>query len=586
VDFFDFFETRPEFKEDTADQMQYGDTFINGKYEPMEMDHYVDEPNFDDPATIEDFVKVENNTETILQIKTEIFSPNESRLPLPRVSRRNTVKPEVYVNVDLSSDEENMMKEEDEDYEEKDVENDIGKTLKCDQCSDEFQDQIHLKDHIAVQHQGFLPVKCNDCGSGFSNNLAAKKHFKTHHPDMNYLKQITVHCQFCEYTNKSSTNMRFHKTYKHIDKTFQCDICDKKYPSRSQLQVHKRWNHLDRPHVCQICAKGFVSENLLKHHEKQHENKKKVKCDICGKETRSNDISLAFHYKHKHDFIPDHLPQDIPFFKCEKCPHAFIDPKPLKHHIQMIHGSDEETICVKCGISYTGIHRCYERDHKCSYCEQSFTSLGNLLEHELTLHQQKYDHECDLCGKKFGTYLFLKRHAKYEHQFILPKKANELLKKLHCPLCNCIRTNELSISFHCKSFHGFLPDGMKDCVTFDCPHCSKLFAKASTRDIHVQKMHEDPPIFCARCHVSTRERHRCYQKVHILYQCPHCEEKCKGQSKLLEHVKTIHELVWAFQCLLCGVKKGTQFGMRGHLNQKPHKLKKTDQIKGIHFKEL
>lgn len=340
---------------------------------------------------------------------------------------------------------------------------------------------------------------------------------------------------------------------------------------------------MDRDYVCQYCGKEFVTNHRFRRHIKNVHSQNIDPCDICGHISTGLD-SLAFHHMQKHGSIPVNLPQDTTFFKCDKCPSVFRGERQLKRHVAIVHGPGEETICTKCGTAYKGIHRCYGSTFKCSYCDQSYTSNALLHEHELTVHKQEWKHECKQCGKKFGTYQFLKLHTKKDHQIILPSKANPLLKLLTCNLCNRKSNSKMSLSFHYKSVHGFVPEGIEEYPTFQCPHCSIFFNNLKAMQKHVENIHDNPPMFCNKCQVTYRKEHHCRKKEKT-FQCSHCEKKWRGKSTLLEHVKTKHELVFDFQCLLCGTKYGTHFGLTRHISQK-HKLNKDDQVKDIHFKEL
>lgn len=623
--FFDSYETKSHFKNIIGDS-DVGGIFINGKEEPS---FFHDEPSEyfeDDHNNIEDYVQEENTPDepmvmdasynALFQVKAELSTPTDDdqydiketsealkeenqkeERRTTKTSRRKSSKVITYNDDDIDSENENNINNDDDidsenknnikdpDYDDSDYQ-EVEELKKCTQCGRSFSTQLLLDDHVTIDHNGFLSVKCNQCDTRYPRAKEVKKHFKKHHPAEDYKKGITFYCQWCECTTKLKHSLSNHQMYKHSAKEYPCNLCEKKFTFMSDVRKHQKIKHLKREYVCQKCGREYATEGRMKNHIKMShdETKHSGTCHICGHVSPSDD-SLAYHYKQKHESIPAHLPQDITFFKCHKCPHTFRSEKQVKRHVEMIHGSDEETICTKCGITYKGIHRCTHHSHNCSHCSQSFVSRYALVEHELSLHKQEWNHKCEQCGLKFGTYIYLRNHMRTNHKIHLPLKPNELVH--NCSICNLTRSSKLSLSFHYKSEHGLLPKGMKDYSTFDCPHCSKMFAKAVSMYKHVSDFHDNPPMFCDRCQVPYRKKHTCRKlsKLPTIHQCPHCDKRCKGPANFQEHVKTKHELVFAFQCVLCGIKKGTRYVLGIHLNHS-HSVKRKDQVKDIHFREL
>jgi hypothetical protein len=602
VSFFVKYESRPDIKE----------------FSDVTVDNFEDsEPVYDNTEVdASDNVKQEQPTSELIEDK--LLSP-QTVLHVKReevktecdgkLLKRRQISCHLYVEDDLvnSSDEEinsqktpkmtskmtlKKSKKKTESDSEIEIENIPNVKKKCPECSKTFKDDSQLQDHTAIVHQGFFPVQCKECDSGYANTIEHRKHFKEAHPDKDVANGRHYYCQFCDYSSTKGGPLRTHKMQVHLERTIPCDLCDMKFAYKAQVVEHKKWRHnAVKGHMCHECGKDFVKQSDLKKHIDQKHLSAKKACHICGYSFLTKD-SLAYHYLKKHGSIPDNLPKDTSFFKCDKCDKFFRTEKYLAKHFDECQSNssiNEEKICTKCGITYSGMvgdHHCDILMYPCSICHQIFTMRSVCDEHELVVHKQEFNHTCEHCGKKFGLYQYLKGHVRRFHNIILPPlKNNPLLRRFICSLCNLPRPSKVSLSFHCKSVHGFLPPGVEEFPTYSCPQCKKILSSMKSMHLHVEKFHENPKMYCKRCHVSYRnDNHKCVRRLATMFKCSHCAKILKGPSSLEEHVKTKHELIFDFQCLICNWKRGTKTAMLRHLNDK-HKLNRKQAIKDVHYKD-
>ena len=57
-----------------------------------------------------------------------------------------------------------------------------------------------------------------------------------------------------------------------------------------------------------------------------------------------------------------------------------------------------------------------QKDHKCEFCDESFSIAGSLKTHIKRIHDIHKDQNCDICSKSFATKSNLMNHMKRAHK--------------------------------------------------------------------------------------------------------------------------------------------------------------------------
>jgi KRAB domain-containing zinc finger protein len=305
-------------------------------------------------------------------------------------------------------------------------------TLTCDYCSlNNFKSKDQLLEHFKKLHCRKLTSShvCDikDCVKRFSAAYLLRAHKRTYHG--------------LRVSEKSP-------------KAYVCDLCEKKFYSRSSILTHLLVTHKKiADFCCKHCNKNFKSSgNLVRHVKAVHEDKKTMKftCEKCGRMFRER-YQLEIHI-HNHDATT----------KCKLCGRKVAN---LRVHLRH-HASKANNIQVKCPHCNKIIKKyqlprhiknVHERQYNqkdtsstnaslkiyiCGVCDEHFSRLQHLRQHEYINHTTSKLFECAECGTIFNKLKLLNLHQLTHNPL-----------NLRCELCSNVYARKGALQKHQKKHH-------------------------------------------------------------------------------------------------------------------------------------
>lgn len=287
--------------------------------------------------------------------------------------------------------------------------------IKCSKCDKEFKKKRLLRLHFARQHidPSEWTAKCEICEKKFADNEILSRHLKTHQP-----KNVACQDTKCQTIFGTRSAMLAHYRRFHFDKKsssgdvtqenvnnkklYSCDTCDKTFKKHHRLKEHTYEHTGVLPFECTICEKRFKSLAHRTRHEKVHAG---YKCTTCLM-VLPNWKDLCAHKKQMHGKQ----------YKCGQCELEFKSKYALSQHVSVKHAEEREVFA-------------------CDKCDNTYTRKSYLLKHWRIVHENKRDHQCLHCDKKFAHKHTLIKHEKthepgYVRPATKPKRANNKQKSL------------------------------------------------------------------------------------------------------------------------------------------------------------
>jgi uncharacterized Zn-finger protein len=182
-------------------------------------------------------------------------------------------------------------------------------------------------------------------------------------------------------------------------RNYICDVCGKGCFTSSQLKVHTNVHNGLRPFKCSRpgCGATFTFEWALRNHHKTHLETRDFCCHLCGK-TYKRKFQIEVHMTY-------HTEPKLP---CPFCGKKLRHRDVLNRHVMQVHEN--------------------RRNHECNQCDKKFGNAHNLKIH-LRAHRNEKIYECEQCAINFAYKSSLTAHNQKVHGIVVPKNVNRLQKR-------------------------------------------------------------------------------------------------------------------------------------------------------------
>ena len=374
---------------------------------------------------------------------------------------------------------------------------------------------------------------------------------------------------------------------------YSCPLCMKVFLSRLDLDLHRRNKHVEKKSVdalykCSICSKDFDHEKkLLTHVSSKHKNETANQPAQQRITAKKGNTASNGHANIKHT--------------CSLCAKVFPSQSDLNRHTLTDHISQPGYRPIRSGAKTnsensnqpppkTGIKGGL---YKCTTCKQEFNTKRKLKSHAEQEHGEKAF--CSICSKVFASALALSQHDLVKHSLAAdPRESTSIEQKgeneknddvlpftssYACSLCSKVFLSPSFLDHHQQSKHGehitdksSTPVSLSTAVT-----TTKSATPSSVRNVPRQKKTqlEEPRIVTAdvprkslildtsitttSLSQSDLDSHRRSKNVEknsskkskqpvnsvdtLLYKCSICSKDFDHEQKLLNHVKSKHEIV-------------------------------------------
>ncbi|KAJ3632325.1 hypothetical protein MTP99_009338 [Tenebrio molitor] len=207
-------------------------------------------------------------------------------------------------------------------------------------------------------------------------------------------------------TNEQNTTLENqYEKFRSLHGLFlSCPVCSKTFKRFRAFSVHLAEHNKDI--TCKLCAVQFDDANLyLEHYQKKH----RYQCNICEKSFPRGDTYNRHMQAHNNT---------LPQFVCpvENCTKTFTVRQSLRNHFKTIHSEKRNFLCNMCGASFKNYDnlRYHMKKHKgpshlCPYCGKAFMQSVHLTYH-MWRHTGVKPYKCTKCDKSFVSKKVLTAH--------------------------------------------------------------------------------------------------------------------------------------------------------------------------------
>lgn len=464
---------------------------------------------------------------------------------------------------DEEGEDENMVLQDDGDSDDSDSESPsrkksmARKSGKCPYCPFESWIKSTLQSHIVRLH-----------GKGKSRSSDKK--------EGNVQMYTGYACHYCTFVAATVNSINHHNSREHSGQKqplkevpvteYDCDQCEYKSKKRKKMQMHLKTCHnveanTDGMFSCNICSyethskMGLARHISIKHNKARREgistfgNNVVFACDQC--EFQSQNKKTMDWHRRQHT-APANDEDNGGTYSCNDCNFSTWTKGQLYLHIKRKHKGVESQE----GVGGTDVQKRQEQIISCDQCDYTCKSKHVMKVHVIRKHTEDYNHECEICGKKYKVKADLTNHIRFQHRE----------QPIICDVCGKTCRNSNLLYLHQKFAHYK--------TEFECHICHRRLASQANLDDHIVKQHERKEnVVCDECGKSFSKiaRLKIHKRVHTgvkPYSCKICMKAFARRNGLRQHL-LIHSGQRPYICDICGKNFTQKTGLISHRKSHP-----------------